>query len=146
MPNQIYHGNYRSSNPRTSQFADVFTFAAASDVIAEAILVVVDGVVTSKRVSTSKEVSEHNRGTNHPSGTRLTAVAVLYDVDRNIAKFRARNLAENATSKTLKSLLTGTASDVGDPIAILALSGAPGLPNVLTAVDKVAQVSISDKD
>lgn len=146
MPNAIYHGNYRSANPRVSQFADVFTFAAADDVTAEAILVVVDGVVTAKRVSTTKEVSEHNRGADHPSGTRLTAVAILYDVNNSISKFRARNMAVNATSKTLKQLLTGVASDVGDPIALDALSGPPGLPNTLLAVDKVAQVSISDKD
>lgn len=138
----IYHANYKAKFQRVSQDGFIVTFGAADDTHADAIAAVLDGATTAKRVSLTKRISVHNLSSIHPVGTRVTATAIVADINESIWKFRARNRKTDVEDDAITALLTGAA--YGDPAhtyALAALSAPPTLPNTGLAVAVVRNVT-----
>lgn len=142
----VYHANFRCTDPRPGRKSKSFTFGAADDGAAAAVVAELGNWTTGQCTSLTKNVAS-SWATPYPTGTRITANWVVSDSLGNVWRGSVRNFNFAITGNpynALSAVLLGTGY-VDPAYTITALGAPPLLPNSGNPVAVVNDISFVTK-
>lgn len=120
----VYHANFRAASTRRHKRQGGFTFGAANDGAAAAIVAVLATACAAQNVSLVKRLVDHNIDADHPDGTRRSVKIWAKDADKSVERYALRNLKSGVSEDDIKALMTG-AANTSLTRPVLALSTGP---------------------